>query len=77
MELSQRDEEMWRCYRLGLVDAENRLVPRGLDAILTACRSEDSWDLATESREARLERELTRERADKARIIEEGYGGTD
>ena len=76
-ELTEHEDEMWRAYRLAWADSENRKVERGFDSILSACRSEDAWKLATESREERLERELAKERRDKARIIGEGYGGTD
>ncbi len=66
--LSEHEELVWRVYRLGLADAHNERVGRGLDEILRVCESEASLDAAVESREERLARELKAERAALARL---------
>ena len=77
MELTQHEEEVWRSYRLGSLDAVDRLVGRGLTQILAAIRSDESLEAAIETREQRLVRQLDEERTALRRLREVGYGGTD
>jgi hypothetical protein len=77
VQLSPWEEEAWRAYRLGSIDASERLVGRGLVQILAAIRSDESLEAAIETREQRLVRQLDEERTALRRLREVGYGGTD
>jgi hypothetical protein len=77
VQLSQHEEEAHRIYRLGYLDGKDgRFEARCLDSILKAAQNDANLERATESTEDRLVRQLAQERADKARLIQEGYGGT-